>query len=61
MEDMNIINYIDTKITTRMLASEESIKFKSSSHPWSPTLAYSMLELYLWKLIPSEFLNKTNQ
>ena len=61
MEDMNIINYIDIKITTRMLASEESIKFKSCSHPWSPTLAYSMLELYLWKLIPTEFLNKTNQ
>ena len=59
MEDMKIINYIDKKMTTGMLVSEESIKFKSNSHPWSPRLIYSMLELHLWKIISSEFLNKS--
>ena len=31
-EDMKIINYIDTKMATGMLVSEESIKYKSNSH-----------------------------
>ena len=46
-------------MTTGMLVSEESIKFKRNSHPWSPRLIYSMLELHLWKIISSEFLNKS--
>ena len=61
IEDMKIINSIDKKMTTGMLALKKWIQFKSKSHPWSPTLSYTMLGLHLWKLISSEFLSKTNK
>ena len=44
-----------------MLEAEQQIKLRSNLHPWSPTLANSILKFHLWKLIMSEIKNKTNK
>ena len=36
-----------------MLKAENKLKHSSHSHPWSPSLAFAILEVRLWKLITS--------
>ena len=47
------VNKIDNIITKCMLKAENKLKHSSHSHPWSPTLAFAILEVRLWKLITS--------
>ena len=56
---MNYINNLDEMMTKRMLKAKQQMKLRSNLHPWSPTLANSILEFHLWKLIMSE--KKTKQ
>ena len=58
---MNSINNLDENMTKGMLKAEQQIKLRSNLHPWSPTLANSILKFHLWKLIMSEIKNKTNK
>ena len=51
--DMIHVNKIDTIITKCMLKAEKKLKHSFHSHPWSPTLAFAILEVRLWKLITS--------
>ena len=51
--DMIHVNKIDNIITKCMLKAESKLKHSSHSHPWSPTLAFAILEVRLWKLITS--------
>ena len=51
--DMFHVNQIDNIITKCMLKAENKLKHSSHSHPWSPTLAFAILEVRLWKLITS--------
>ena len=44
-----------------MLKAEQQIKLRSNLHPWSTTLANSILEFHLWKLIMSEKKNEINK
>ena len=36
-----------------MLKAENKLKYSSHSHPWSPSLAFGILEVRLWKLVTS--------
>ena len=47
------VNKIDNIITKCMLKAQNKLKHSSHSHPWSPTLAFVILEVWLWKLITS--------
>ena len=47
------VNKTDNIITKCMLKAENKLKRSSHSHPWSPTLAFAILEVRLWKLITS--------
>ena len=47
------VNKIDTIITKYMLKTKKKIKHSSHSRPWSPTFAFAILEVRLWKLITS--------
>ena len=58
---MKYINNLDKMMTKRMLKAEQQIKLRSNLHPWSPTLANSILKFHLWKLIMSEIKNKTSK
>ena len=58
---MNSINNLDENMTKGMLKAEQQIKLRSNLHPWSPTLANSILKFHLWKLIMSEIKNKTKK
>ena len=51
--DMIHVNKVDTIITKYMLKAEKKLKYYSHSRPWSPTLAFAILEVILWKLITS--------
>ena len=61
IEDMGIINDVDSKMTTGMLKVEKQIKIRNKHHPWSPTLALAILILHLCKIIYSEVIHKTNK
>ena len=58
---MEIINEVDSKMTTGMLKAEKQIKIRDKHHPWSPTLALAILTLHLCKLVYSEVIHKTNK
>ena len=45
--DTTHVNKIYTIITQCMLKAEKKLKHSSHSHPWSPTLAFAILEVRL--------------
>ena len=47
------VNKIDNIITQCMLNAEKKLKHSSHSRRWSPTLAFDILEVRLWKFITS--------
>jgi len=44
-----------------MLKVESKIPIRNNSTPWSPNLAHTILDLYLWKVIISEVRLKINK
>ena len=54
------VNRVDNTITTCMLQAEKKVKHFIHSHPWSPKLIFSILEVRLWKLISSAITNNHN-
>ena len=65
IKTMNIINTqinkVDNTITKCMLKSENKLKHSSHFYPWSPKLAYAILEVRLWKIIYSSIYNTHNK
>ena len=59
--DMNEFNKVDNTITKCMLKSENKLKHSSHFYPWSPKLAYAILEVRLWKIIYSSIYNTHNK
>ena len=59
--DHVIINKLDVLLTKGMIKVERMIKKYGLQFPWSPTLAISIIELTIWKLIKSVLTTNTSR